>query len=256
MSDISNLPIKYRIMIYDEITSTNDEAKICAMKGEQYCPDWTLIWAKSQTAGRGRRGRVWESLDGNLFASIILRPKLPAQEALQISYIASIAVHETTVKHCSSGDSVLCKWPNDILLNNKKISGILLESSGIENGLLDWLVIGLGVNICKAPNNTSYPTTSFHNEGILNITREDFLLSFSRSFLKWHNIWSTDGFAYIRDIWLKRAKGINSQIRILTNNRIISGIFVGINNEGSLLLKNDALSHKYHVVSAGDIYFS
>ena len=124
---ISNL---YRVIKYDTIGSTNAEAALLARKGEDIAPDGTLVWSLEQTAGRGRRGRDWQSPTGNLYTSLILRPKVSLQDSAQLGFVASLAVHDSLGNIDSAGHQVHCKWPNDVLLNEKKVAGILMESQG------------------------------------------------------------------------------------------------------------------------------
>ena len=143
---------------YDEVGSTNDEA---LRLSKNLTPKQKLvITAHRQTKGRGRRGRNWISLDGNLFMSQLFN--WPQKESGAMPFIASLSVLNTILK-ISPHAQVELKWPNDVLLNNCKVSGILLE-----RGEKDAIVIGIGVNIKYAPDSNSllYPTTSLQSDGI------------------------------------------------------------------------------------------
>ncbi len=256
MSAIPDLPGVYNLITLDETSSTNDEAKRLAAEGEETCPDGTLIWAKAQTAARGRRGRAWESLEGNLFLSLVLRPDVPALEATQLGYVAALAVYDSIGQLCPAGYEAHCKWPNDVLLNGKKVSGILLEASGDGAGNLDWLVLGLGVNVAGHPEDVEFPATSLHAEGAPHITREEFLTAFARNFMLWTRSWMEDGFAKIRENWLWRAKGVNEAIDVRLENEVLSGIFVGIDETGALLLRQDGDSgSEVRAMTVGDVFF-
>ena len=256
MATLPDLPGVYNLIALDQIGSTNDEAKRLAAKGEDVCPDGTLVWAKSQTAARGRRGRTWESLDGNLFLSLVLRPDVPAMEATQLGYVAALAMYDTIGELCPAGYEAHCKWPNDVLLNGKKFCGILMEASGNTKGMLDWLVLGLGVNVTQHPKDVDYPTTSFHGEGANHITREAVLVSFARNFLLWTRCWLDDGFATIRENWLWRAKGLDQEINVRLENETLSGIFTGVDETGALLLRQvENTGSTIRAITVGDVFF-
>ena len=156
-------------MLHDmaEAGSTNDEVKKLSanIRGQK-----VVISARSQTNGRGRRGRGWVSLDGNLFFSLGVENELKNLGALV--FIASLSLWQT-VRNLDPLLNVKLKWPNDVLVNDKKISGMLLEK-----GAGDYWVIGIGVNLKVAPLlvNTLYPAVSLAEAGI-NVERLDFLLS-------------------------------------------------------------------------------
>ena len=155
---------------YNELESTNDEA-LRLSENE----DKLIVTSKVQTKGKGRLGRKWESFDGNLFMSILMTWSMSENNALV--FIISVALQQT-VKKILPQANVKIKWPNDVLVNDKKISGILIEAG--EQGKV---VIGIGVNIKKSPQgeNIIYPTTSLFEEGI-NIDRVDFMKNFIGSF--------------------------------------------------------------------------
>lgn len=256
MTDLPDLPGVYNLIALDHVDSTNDEAKRLASQGEDACPDGTLVWAKTQSAARGRRGRKWEALDGNLFLSLVLRPEVSLIEATQLGYVAALAVYDTIGELCPPGYEAQCKWPNDVLLNGKKFCGILLESSGNQKGSLDWLVLGLGINVATHPTDVDYQTTSFHGEGARDISREDALTSFARNFLAWTRRWLDDGFGVVRENWIWRAKGLNEAINVRLDNETLSGIFAGIDETGALLLRQDtANGPETRVVTVGDVFF-
>jgi len=258
MTALPDLPGVYNLIAFDHIGSTNDEAKRLAGLGEDECPDGTLVWAKSQSAARGRRGRTWESLDGNLFLSLVLRPDVPIMEATQLGYVAALAVYDTIAELCPAGYEAQCKWPNDVLLNDKKFCGILLEASSNSGGVLDWLVLGLGINVAQHPDdsNLDYATTSFHAEGATDITREQTLVSFARNFLLWTRRWLDDGFSVIRENWVWRAKGIDQEIEVRLEYETLSGIFAGIDENGALLLRQGAGNASViKTITVGDVFF-
>ncbi len=246
------LPTVYNLIALETVDSTNDEAKRLAALGEESAPDGTIVWALEQTGGRGRRGRVWESPPGNLYCSLILRPEVNIAVAAQLSFVAALALYDALGNVGEPGHEVLCKWPNDVLLNGKKVAGILLESESQSNDQLDWLVLGLGVNVVSCPEKTSYPATSLRLEAI-GATVEELLEAFSRSFLGWADKWLDQGFAPIRQNWLWRCKGKGERIEVQIGDKTVSGIFQDMNEDGALVLATDGGTQ---LITAGDIYFA
>src|SRR6185369_15125350 len=123
---IKNLLNDYHLLSYDELDSTNEEAKRLAEGGGAH---GAVIWAKRQTEGRGRMGRLWVSAEGNLFCSILLNPQCEQEICAQLSFVAAVAAAEALNSIIPDDEEkISCKWPNDILLGSKKIGGILLES--------------------------------------------------------------------------------------------------------------------------------
>ena len=120
-------------------------------------PTW--IVADRQTAGRGRRGRAWQSPVGNLMTTLYLPISFDAVKAGQLAFVAGLALERTVSALIGSHATVSLKWPNDVLIDGKKASGILLESAMRDNKI-DWVAIGLGLNLAHHPDNTPYPATS------------------------------------------------------------------------------------------------
>ncbi|MCG8441445.1 MAG: biotin--[acetyl-CoA-carboxylase] ligase, partial [Caulobacterales bacterium] len=132
-------------MSLDSVDSTNLEARRRLDAGERP-PFW--IQSRRQTAGRGRRGRPWSSLDGNLFLTGAVAPAAPAADAAQLSFAGALAVADLLDAHVEPSEVAL-KWPNDVLLAGDKVSGVLLEAQGQGEGLT--VLIGVGVNLAAAP---------------------------------------------------------------------------------------------------------
>ena len=146
----------YRLVALDEIDSTNAEAQRRAAEG---APAGTLIRAVRQTAGRGRRGRAWQSPPGNLAFSLLLRPAMKAATAATLGFVAGLAVAEAIDGLLPAGRSSRLKWPNDLLVDGRKLAGILLEAAAGGSGPVDHLVVGVGVNIVAHPDDLPYPAT-------------------------------------------------------------------------------------------------
>ena len=242
----------YRVIKYDTIDSTNAEAALLAGKGEDIAPDGTLVWSLEQTAGRGRRGRDWQSPTGNLYTSLILRPEVSLQDAAQLGFVASLAVYDALGNICSAGHQVHCKWPNDVLLNEKKVAGILMESQGGSGDKPpDWIILGMGLNVAWHPNDTEFPATSLRFEG-WSITLDEMITAYTKSFLSWTSRWLEDGFAPIRKEWIWRCKGMGEQIEVRLENETLIGIFEDMEEDGALRLNVDGKTQR---ITAGDIFF-
>lgn len=235
----------------DAVESTNIEAKRLAEEGAE---DGTLVWAREQSKGRGRRGRGFVSPPGNLYLSLIVRPDSPPQEAAQLSFVTALAVGDAVGSVAPPMIEVHYKWPNDVLFNGRKACGILLESQLGAEGKLEWLVIGAGVNVRSYPGETSFPATSLHFEGgDKSITEVDVLESFARHFQAWVNRWLDDGFAPIRRAWLQHAYRLGEQIEVRLPNETLEGRFVDLDETGALVIeKPDGTTR---LITAGDPYF-
>lgn len=252
MTRVPNLPAAYRLLALDEVGSTNDEAKRLAAEGEEAAPDGTLVWAQRQTAGRGRRGRTWESPEGNLYCSLVLRPEVPLREAAQLGFVAALAVFDALAGACRPRQNVRCKWPNDVLLNGKKVAGILLETESANAEAADWIVLGVGVNVARAPERAEFPATSLHAEGETGVDAVDVLEGFTRHFLQWTNRWLDDGFQPIRRGWLWRAVGKGERVEVRLDGETLAGVFEDIDDAGALVLALDGGRRR---VAAGEVFF-
>lgn len=245
-----NWPRGYALKTFDVIDSTNEEAKRLAALGESG-PIW--ISAARQTAGRGRRGRVWESPSGNLAATLMLRPGKSASECAQLSFAAAIAVCDMVADFAATAE-VRVKWPNDVLANGRKIAGILLESSSRAGEPPTWLAIGVGVNLSTHPPKTEFPATSLQDLGGAVPGVEDGLLHLAAHFAKWYDIWRGEGFAGVRDAWLARAAGLGGRVRARLTNEEATGVFEGMDEQGALLLRESA--GRVRVIAAGEVFFA
>ena len=247
-----NLPSAYHLISLDSVDSTNAEARRRAAMGEEETPDGTLIWAKEQSEGRGRRGRTWVSPPGNLYCSLVLRPDVALQRAAEFSFIGALAMFDTLGTIGEAGHQVQLKWPNDILLNEHKVAGLLLETESTGSGVADWIILGLGLNVAVFPGDTEFPATSLRAEG-WGATEIDGLESFCRHFLKWTNIWLAEGFAPIRKNWLWRCHGKGEEIEVRLENETLTGVFEDLDERGALMLKTSDGMRK---ITVGDVFFS
>jgi BirA family biotin operon repressor/biotin-[acetyl-CoA-carboxylase] ligase len=234
-------PAGYGLKAYDELDSTNAEARRLA--STQTAPLW--ITAIRQTAGRGRRGRAWESPSGNLAATLLIRPERPLEQWAQLSFAAAIATADMAAQFAPQARMTV-KWPNDVLGDGRKVAGILLEAVGPS------LAIGIGVNLAAYPGDTEFPAISLAALGGKPILPPQALGVLAQNFAGWYEVWRADGFAPIRDAWLARAAGLGQRIRARLPDREQMGIFEGIDADGALLLTE---AGRTTVIAAGDVFF-
>lgn len=232
----------FEILNFSELKSTNDTAVEYSRResGQRL-----VICAKRQTAGRGRRGRVWQSLDGNLFFSLLLEFELKNLGALVMA--ASLSLLETVKLYDAAAD-VKLKWPNDVLLNNAKVSGMLLEK-----GAGEYMIVGIGVNIAQYPQTPDmiYAATSLQEAGI-QTTAADFLQKYLRQFSDKLKKLETNGVADLRRRWIENAKGIGEEITVHQEGSELRGVFEGIDENADLLLKSDGEIQR---ILAGDVFY-
>ena len=245
---MTSWPAGTGLVEFDEIDSTNEEARRLATKGERG-PVW--ITARCQTAGRGRRGRAWESPPGNLSATLLLSPHKPPAECAQLSFVSAIAA-QSMIASFAHGADVKVKWPNDVLANGRKIAGILLESASQGAEPL-YLAIGIGANLSAHPQDTEFPATSLPALGVAAPEPRDALCELAASFAKWYEVWQAKGFAPVRDAWLSRAAGLGTRILARLTNEETVGVFEGIDETGALLLRE--AQGRVRAIAAGEVFF-
>jgi BirA family biotin operon repressor/biotin-[acetyl-CoA-carboxylase] ligase len=236
-----------RLLAHDEIDSTNAEALRMMRQGERG-PIW--VTAQRQSAGRGRRGRSWASLPGNLHASLLLSDPGPAENWPQLSLVAALAAHDAVVEVAPAIKPMLgLKWPNDLLLAGAKFGGILIEGEGSEgNGAV---VIGFGINCTAHPSATDHPATDLA-AARASVSAAALFAPLSAKTLgrlaQWNN---GEGFATIRADWLARAAGVGEPARVRLADREVGGRFESIDETGSLVLILEDGSRE--IISAGDV---
>jgi BirA family biotin operon repressor/biotin-[acetyl-CoA-carboxylase] ligase len=234
MSAQPKLPTGFALRAYDSLPSTNDEAKRLAAED---APHGTIVWARTQSAGRGRRGRAWESPAGNLYATVLLRIAIPVDRATQAGFVAALALAETAEVLLPPGAEVRCKWPNDVLVGGDKVAGILLESALGPDGALAWLVIGCGLNCQSHPANSRWPATDLAAKGANVPPVAAVLERLVAALDAWLAHWQRDGFGPVRDAWLARGYGVGDTIRLEQGDTEIDGRFAGLDDDGALLLE-------------------
>ena len=240
------------VLWFDELDSTNAEARRRAEAGEAG-PLW--IAARRQTAGRGRRERVWETGEGNLAATLLAATAKPPAEAAQLSFVAALAILDLARDHVPQGLLAL-KWPNDVLLDGGKLSGVLIESGRRAGGDI-WLAIGMGVNLARSPRRLDYPAACLADHltaaELAPPSPEAALERLSDAFAVHAADWDSGGFAPIRERWTLAAKGLGARCTAQLGHRTLEGVAEGLDAGGALLLRLD--SGRLERITAGDVFF-
>ena len=243
------LAAAYRLIRYDTLGSTNEEAKRLARTA---AAEGTLVWAFQQTAGRGRRGRARTSPPGNLYASLILRPQCPLDQAAQLSFVAALAVGDTLTSTTQKQlDALSYKWPNDVLLRGRKIAGILLDSELGGGEVPEFVVVGVGINLLSSPRNTEFPATSIAEEDLGTVSPAAALEGFARHLQAWVERWREEGFAPIRAAWRAHAMALGEPIRVRLEHATLHGRLIDIDQHGALLLESVGELRR---IAAGEVF--
>ena len=251
-SSSPKLPPGYRLLRLEAVDSTNAEARRRAKAGE---PGPLWIWSARQSQGRGRGGREWVSLHGNLFASLLIGVKCSIRVASQLALVAGVVTYDTIAKLIAyeGRSELLLKWPNDVLLAGEKLAGMLLENVGspIENRSV--IVIGTGINLADHPENMPQPAISLGAYG-MTITPADALEVLAATTHEWLTRWNEGtGFPSVRRAWLDRAGPTGRPLRVMINGDETEGVYAGLDADGALrLLTPDGFEHR---IAAGDVFF-
>ncbi len=250
MSNTIVLADGYRHVALGDVGSTNTEAFRRSDGGETPC-----LWltAERQTIGRGRGERTWTSEPGNLYATLLLHLDVPFQAALQLPFVAGVAVHDAITQCCEVPDLDLAlKWPNDVLLNDCKVCGILVESRKLVGRETLAVAMGFGVNVAHHPVDTRHPAihlAKYRPE----ITSSDVFTALTHSVAQALDHWANgEGFATIRKLWQDRALLIGRTMSVSEGPSRTEGIYAGLDVDGALLLN---VSGKTRRILFGDVMF-
>lgn len=254
----------YRLRGYDSIGSTNSEALEAAAAG-----DAGGIWfaARQQTAGRGRRGRQWESPHGNLAATLLIVPDVDPTIAATLGFVAGVSLNRALshilpdglVKIGIDGADALggngriaLKWPNDVLADGAKLAGILLEASKLPDGR-HAVAIGFGVNAVAAPQGLPYPATSLAELGVKR-DAEDVFEALSDAWVDTFGLWDDGrGIGDVLKQWRASAAGIGAPVAVNQNGEVLRGIFETIDDSGRLIVRGE--DNRRIAITAGDVHF-
>ncbi|MCB2108286.1 MAG: biotin--[acetyl-CoA-carboxylase] ligase [Rhodobacteraceae bacterium] len=246
------LPAGWRFKRVDSIDSTNSALKRMVETGAD-AEQGLVLMADVQTAGRGRAGRAWLGGEGNLFASMVLLAPDPPHRAAEIGFIAALAVIEAIQRLApdAASDALLkCKWPNDVLCDGGKVAGLLLESVSGPDGT-DLVILGIGVNLRPVDvTDTGYAVTSLADHGMA-LFPARVIEAIVHTIAPRLEVWRRDGFAPVREEWLKRCAGLGEQISVRLPGGTKVGKFVELDSDGALILKTAYGSRER--IMAGDV---
>ena len=235
-----------RLIAHEMLVSTNAEALALAGRGERG-PLW--VTAGRQTGGRGRRGRTWVSEPGNLFASLLLTDAAPPEHWPELAFVAALAIHDAVAELAPAlRGQLFIKWPNDLLIAQKKFSGILIEGEGGHGAV----VVGIGVNCVSHPTDTDYPATNLAAAGAA-VGAETLFTALSSRMMGRLAQWNAgEHFSTIRADWLARAAGRGEEIRVrLAEDQELTGRFDEVDDSGRLVLSLPDGTRK--TIAAGDV---
>lgn len=234
----------WRLKTYEVLPSTSDLCRSLAEAGE---PDGLAVLARRQTQGRGSRGREWIAPPGNLNLSVLIRPREMVASAAQWALLAAVALAEALAPTAR----LQVKWPNDLLLDGRKVAGILLDSADDGRGGLAWLVIGMGVNLAQTPSLYDREAGSLQSAEL----PEQVASRVLERLEAWRQVRLLDGFAPVRAAWLSRAQEIGATVSLRIGEERRGGQFAGLGEDGSLLLRTGGRVHAFttgEVMLGGD----
>lgn len=247
----SDLPVDrasqfgWRIEHWETIGSTNDEARARALRGD---PGHLWIIADEQTAGKGRLGRAWTSLRGNLHASALLLDPGPIAKGAEVGFVAGLALHRAVSD--LGGREFFLKWPNDLIWRGAKVAGLLAEGVSSQGGGFA-CVVGIGVNCEIAPENAAYPAASLSQALSRRVSPAELFDRLAPRFAEALALWrGGEAFDQIRAAWLAVAAGLGAPIRIAGADGPREGVFEALDARGRLLMRR---AGRLEIIEAGDL---
>ena len=233
-----------KILFFEEVDSTNNKAKQIALEEN----DGTVVVSEMQTSGRGRRGREWHSPKGGIYVSFILKPNIPPEKAPQLTLVSSLALVET-LNAMNHELNAKIKWPNDVLIRGKKVSGILTElSSDMEK--INYIVVGVGVNLNTDQNNLPETGTSLKLEMKKDVSVNLFLKSFLEKYDSVYQKYLDGDINQIIKLWKDNSDTLGKNVKIIGINETYEGLAKDIDENGALILQVD---NKEIKVYSGDV---
>ena len=241
------LPPGFRLSTFDCIDSTNAEALRRLADGS--ARHFDAVVAASQTAGRGRRERRWFSPPGNLYLTIVV--VLPGDApAGQLAFVAALGLGDAIAALLPASVQLRFKWPNDLLVDGRKLAGVLIEGGETERSF----AVGIGVNVTAAPAGTETPATALSQAGVA-IAPAALAAPVCAGFARWYEHWRNRGFAPLRTAWLARAQGLGETIAArLPDGAERHGVFRDLDRNGALVLETTGGGRS--VVAAGEVFFA
>ena len=233
-SGLNTKIIGKKVIVLDMVTSTMDEAFRLGMDG---CPEGTVVCAEAQSKGRGRLGRVWTSPKGKgLYFSFVLRPHLPLNQLAQLTLMSAVALAEAIEDISDLKPSI--KWPNDILLEGRKLAGILTELRA-ESDQVKFVVVGIGLNVNTSAHQLVPGASSLKVAAGQHFNRVEVFQAIVRSIEKWYVKFLNHEFDQVMEEWKKRSATLNKRVRITDPAGVIEGEAIDLDEDGALLIRKD-----------------
>ncbi len=224
-----------KVVSFESVGSTMDETFRLAMDG---APEGTVVCAETQSKGRGRLGRSWVSPKGKgLYFSILLRPKFAPSQMAQLTLMTAVALSEAVER--AAGVKADIKWPNDLLVGNRKLAGILTELRA-EMDQVKFVVVGIGINVNADAKFLVPEATSLKIETGKTLGRVALLQEILRSFEAWYGRIERNGFAAVLDQWKSRAGTLKRRVRVTDAAGVVEGIAFDLDTDGGLLIRQDS----------------
>ncbi|MCI3920319.1 biotin--[acetyl-CoA-carboxylase] ligase [Paenibacillus sp. TRM 82003] len=245
-------PFGENVKLYETVASTQDVAHEAMLAG---APEGTLVLAERQLTGRGRFGRVWHSpLGKGIYMSFLLRPQLPLAQAAQMTLLLSVALCRAIRRE--TGAEATIKWPNDLLIEGRKISGILVESIAEADTVVAMIAgVGISVNLTRNdfPEELREKATSLFEATGAPVSREALVGAFFEQFAALYSLYRTEGFGPIKGLWEALSSTLDGQVEVATPRGPVRGVAEGITAEGALLVKD--ADGRTHTLYSGDLTF-
>jgi len=248
---LNTLDFVKKPVVFDELDSTNLTAKALAKAGAE---EGTVVIARTQSHGRGRFDRIWQSPLGGIYLSLVLRPSVPIQQASLLSFMTALVVAKTVRSY---GPQAMIKWPNDVRVKGRKIAGILLESEG-DGSKVDYVVVGVGINLSIDLKNLSSAlqgkSTSLLNELPCPVDYYDFLKTFFRTFEHFYTVFQGQRYEEILTEWKAWSDTLGKRVKVKTMTGTLQGTAYDVDHSGFLLLRTEKGDTK-KILSGDCLYF-
>jgi len=218
----------WNILYFPEVSSTMDVARDQAKK---HCPDFTIVIAGRQTKGRGRLNRRWLSDNGGLYFTMVLRPPIPLQLSFKVSFLASLTLAKVIRKMLQI--DAMVKWPNDILVDERKVSGMLVELEADADRVF-FIALGMGINVNNDPSEAEPGASSLKKIVGRQVSRKNLLALFLKEFRYWMK---KADFDHVISEWKKHTVTLGRHVRIVTQQAESEGLAVDVDKNGALVLE-------------------
>jgi BirA family biotin operon repressor/biotin-[acetyl-CoA-carboxylase] ligase len=230
------LPGSYELRMLTEVDSILEATAKLAADGAD---EGTLVWARSQTNARTRRGHHWEAPEGNLHCGLVLQPDYDNITAQQLCTVATVAAGAAVAERVAPMTGLGYRWPGDLLVNELLAGCVQIQAANDGSDPWPWLVLGLSVNVAHHPENPEPECyNSIHASGEAEHVRSlEILEQFTRHFLRWINIWAEEGYGPVRDAWMQRARDVGETRELEFPSRTVAGTVRGIGEHGELMLE-------------------